>query len=65
VPQARQPGRQPTGQVEEMELLDVLGQPPQLRRERGKEGVAQLRVMVDQLPEDVPGKGGRSSPRRQ
>ena len=50
----RDPGearREAPGDVEEVELLDVVGEPPQLRGERGEERVADRRLGREQLAE--------------
>ena len=46
-------GRHAPGHVEEMELLDVDGEAPQLGRQRGQERVADRRFRRDQLAESV------------
>ena len=57
---AWRPSRQASGQaarqVQEMQLLDVLGEPSQLSGQSGEERVAQLRVLLHELAEDSRGR---------
>ena len=48
-----QPGGHPPGHVEEVELLDVIGQPAQLAGQGRQQGVAGGRLGVDQQPESL------------
>ena len=54
------PRREPAGQVEEVEVLDVAGQAADLRRERREERPPQLRLGVDQR-RGTRRDGGRAS----
>ena len=49
--QADEHGRQPPGDVEEMQLLDVVRQPAKLPGQRGQQGVTDGRLRGDQLAE--------------
>ena len=51
--EADQPGRKPAGDVEEMQLLDVRREAPQLAGDRGEERVADAGLGGDQLAESV------------
>ena len=53
VREAHQTGRQPPRDVEEVELLDMGGQPTQLPGDRREQRVAYAGLGRDQLPEPV------------
>ena len=53
------PAGEPPGQVEEVELLDVAGEPAQLHDEAGEQRPAEGRLGLDQLVEPVPAQDER------
>ena len=54
-----EPGRQAAGEIEEVQLLHLPGEPPQLAGQADEERVPEAGVAVEQLAEAVAGQGPR------